>query len=65
MGSAARRDSPTKDKIAFLKNLTRHMIGDLGQADTSLLDNILVERLPRSTNEPRSAPTTRRPHTRI
>jgi hypothetical protein len=33
--------SPTKDKIAFLKNLTRHMIGDLGQADTSLLDNIL------------------------
>jgi type IV secretory pathway VirB4 component len=34
--------SPTKDKIAFLKNLTRHMIGDLGQADTSLLDNILT-----------------------
>jgi type IV secretory pathway VirB4 component len=34
--------TPTKDKIAFLKNLTRHMIGDLGQADTSLLDNILT-----------------------
>ena len=34
---------PTKDKIAFLKNLTRHMIGDLGQSDTSLLDNILSE----------------------
>jgi len=34
---------PTKDKIAFLKNLTRHMIGDLGQPDTSLLDNILSE----------------------
>jgi type IV secretory pathway VirB4 component len=34
---------PTKDKIAFLKNLTRHMIGDLGQTDTSLLDNILSE----------------------
>lgn len=34
---------PTKDKIAFLKNLTRHMIGDLGQSDTSLLDNILTE----------------------
>ncbi len=31
---------PTKDKIAFLKNLTRHMIGDLGQTDTSLRDNI-------------------------
>ncbi len=34
--------TPTKDKIAFLKNLTRHMIGDLGQPDTSLLDNILT-----------------------
>ena len=34
---------PTKDKIAFLKNLTRHMIGDLGQSDTSLLDNVLSE----------------------
>lgn len=34
---------PTKDKIAFLKNLTRHMIGDLGQQDTSLLDNILSD----------------------
>lgn len=34
--------TPTKDKIAFLKNLTRHMIGDLGQTDTSLLDNILT-----------------------
>ena len=34
---------PAKDKIAFVKNLTRHMIGDLGQTDTSLLDNILLE----------------------
>jgi type IV secretory pathway VirB4 component len=34
---------PGKDKVAFLKNLTRHMIGDLGQSDTSLLDNILSE----------------------
>lgn len=38
---------PAKDKIAFLKNLTRHMIGDLGQADTSLLDNILSEAIAR------------------
>jgi type IV secretory pathway VirB4 component len=38
---------PTKDKIAFLKNLTRHMIGDLGQTDTSLLDNILSEAIAR------------------
>jgi type IV secretory pathway VirB4 component len=38
---------PTKDKIAFLKNLTRHMIGDLGQSDTSLLDNILSEAIAR------------------
>jgi type IV secretory pathway VirB4 component len=34
---------PAKDKVAFVKNLTRHMIGDLGQTDTSLLDNILLE----------------------
>jgi type IV secretory pathway VirB4 component len=34
---------PTNDKIAFLKNLTRHMIGDLGQSDTSLLDNVLSD----------------------
>jgi type IV secretory pathway VirB4 component len=38
---------PTRDKIAFLKNLTRHMIGDLGQPDTSLLDNILSEAIAR------------------
>ena len=35
--------APSKEKIAFLQNLTRHMIGDLGQTDTSLLDNILSE----------------------
>jgi type IV secretory pathway VirB4 component len=38
---------PTKDKISFVKNLTRHMIGDLGQTDTSLLDNILLEAIAR------------------
>lgn len=38
---------PAKDKIAFVKNLTRHMIGDLGQTDTSLLDNILLEAIAR------------------
>ncbi|MBK7926018.1 MAG: hypothetical protein IPJ98_00575 [Bryobacterales bacterium] len=39
----SKETQPAKDKIAFLKNLTRHMIGDLGQTDTSLLDNILSE----------------------
>ena len=57
---------PTKDKIAFLKNLTRHMIGDLGQADTSLLDNILTDGDRQSLQaRRRSAPTTRRRRTRI
>ncbi|MDX2220805.1 MAG: hypothetical protein SF172_17425, partial [Burkholderiales bacterium] len=43
----AGQTQPTKDKIAFLKNLTRHMIGDLGQTDTSILDNILSEAIAR------------------
>jgi type IV secretory pathway VirB4 component len=36
--------TPSKDKIAFLKNLTRHMIG-IGDshADTALLDNLLTD----------------------
>jgi type IV secretory pathway VirB4 component len=36
--------APSKEKIAFLKNLTRHMIGmhDPG-ADTAILDNLLTD----------------------
>lgn len=39
---------PTKDKIAYLKNLTRHMIGDSPGSDTSLLDNVLNEAIGRT-----------------
>ncbi len=34
---------PTKDQVAFLKNLTRHMLGDNPAEDTELLDNLLTE----------------------
>jgi hypothetical protein len=39
---------PGKDKIAFLKNLTRHMIGDSRNSDTALLDNLLSEAISRT-----------------
>jgi hypothetical protein len=45
---------PTKDKIAFLKNLTRHMIGDSPGSDTSLLDNLLNEAIGRTYKRVRS-----------
>src|SRR6202047_3027639 len=35
--------TPSKEKIAFLKNLTRHMIGDSPGSDNSLVDNLLSE----------------------
>src|SRR5580693_8216185 len=34
---------PSKDQVAFLKNLTRHMIGDSHNQDTDLLDNLITE----------------------
>jgi len=34
---------PGKDKIAFLKNLTRHMIGESRDADPGLLDSVLSD----------------------
>ena len=40
--------TPAKDKIAFLKNLTRHMIGDSPNSDTALLDNLLSEAISRT-----------------
>ena len=40
--------APGKDKIAFLKNLTRHMIGDSPHSDTALLDNLLSEAISRT-----------------
>jgi hypothetical protein len=35
--------TPSKEKIAFLKNLTRHMIGDSPGSDNSLVDNLLSD----------------------
>lgn len=39
---------PTRDKISFLKNLTRHMIGESPGADTSLLDSVLTDAIGRT-----------------
>ena len=39
---------PTKDKIAFLKNLTFHMIGHDRRSDDTLLDNLLSEAIART-----------------
>ena len=33
---------PSNDHLSFLKNLTRFMIGDSGQGDTDLLDNLIM-----------------------
>lgn len=43
-----REKEPAKDQVAFLKNLTRHMLG-AGQAeDTELLDNLISEAILRT-----------------
>lgn len=34
---------PSKDQVAFLKNLTRHMLGESPAEDTELLDNLITE----------------------
>src|SRR5579864_204139 len=34
---------PAKDQVAFLKNLTRHMLGESPAEDTELLDNLITE----------------------
>ena len=39
--------SPSNEKTAFLKNLTRHMLGNSLGSDTSLLDNVLTEAIGR------------------
>ena len=39
---------PSKDQVAFLKNLTRHMLGDGNSEDTELLDNLLTEAIQRT-----------------
>jgi type IV secretion system protein TrbE len=44
----AGQTTPSKEKIAFLKNLTRHMIGDSPGSDTSLVDNLLSDAIGRT-----------------
>jgi type IV secretory pathway VirB4 component len=39
---------PTKDQVAFLKNLTRHMLGENPAEDTELLDNLITEAILRT-----------------
>ena len=44
VGPASWRETPSREKIAFLKNLTRHMIGESKESDSaSLLDNVLTK----------------------
>src|SRR6266496_48957 len=38
---------PSNEKTAFLKTLTRHMLGDSHGSDTSLLDNVLTDAVTR------------------
>jgi len=40
--------TPSKEKIALLKNLTRHMIGDSPGSDNSLVDNLLSDAIGRT-----------------
>ena len=39
---------PAKDQVAFLKNLTRHMLGEGEAEDTELLDNLITEAIQRT-----------------
>src|SRR5207245_7215306 len=43
-----RETTPTKEKIAFLKSLTRHMIGDSPGSDNSLVENLLSDAIART-----------------
>jgi type IV secretory pathway VirB4 component len=40
--------TPSKEKVAFLKNLTRHMIGDAPGSDATLVDNVVTEAIGRT-----------------
>jgi hypothetical protein len=41
-------NEPGKDQVAFLKNLTRHMLGEGRAEDTELLDNLITEAILRT-----------------
>src|ERR1700688_694647 len=49
--------APSKDKIAFLKNLTRHMIGDGRAIDSGLLDTVISDAIARVYRRIESRPT--------
>ena len=49
--------TPSKDKIAFLKNLTRHMIGDGPATDSGLLDTVLSDAIARVYRRVENRPT--------
>jgi hypothetical protein len=49
--------TPSKDKIAFLKNLTRHMIGDGPGTDSGLLDTVVSDAIVRVYRRVESRPT--------
>ncbi len=49
---------PSKDQVAFLKNLTRHMIGEGGAEDTQLLDNLITEAILRTYKRAAIRPST-------
>jgi len=49
--------TPSKDKVAFLKNLTRHMIGDGPTTDSGLLDTVLSDAITRVYRRVESRPS--------
>jgi type IV secretory pathway VirB4 component len=49
--------TPSKDKIAFLKNLTRHMTGDAPNTDSGLLDTVLSDAIVRVYRRVESRPS--------
>jgi type IV secretory pathway VirB4 component len=49
---------PSKDQVAFLKNLTRHMLGEGGAEDTQLLDNLITEAVLRTYKRAAIRPST-------
>src|SRR5260370_40683866 len=49
---------PSKDQVAFLKNLTRHMLGEGQAEDTELLDNLITEAILRTYKRAAIRPST-------
>lgn len=49
---------PSKDQVAFLKNLTRHMLGEGRADDTELLDNLITEAIQRTYKRASIRPST-------